>query len=88
MENIYNSATFFKSDYNHENKVLTNGVTRKVMRGILPCIKQEELKSKKSNIETRGTEKAEAMKGYTKITKIIGAILYGNKPVHYISMIL
>ena len=55
MDNLYNSATFFKAAYNHEKKVLTHGVTRKLMIGILQCIKQKELNKKKSHIETRGT---------------------------------
>ena len=40
MDNIYNSATFFKAAYNHEKK-LPRGVMREVMRGILSWIKQE-----------------------------------------------
>ena len=38
MANIYNPATFFKATYNHEKKVLTHGVTRKGMKGILSFI--------------------------------------------------
>ena len=40
MYNLYKSATIFKAAYNHEKKGLTHGVTRKVIRGIPPCIQQ------------------------------------------------
>ena len=59
----------------------------KGMRGIPPCIKQEDLKSKKENIETRGTAKAAVLKGDQKLTKITEASVYGTKPVHYTSMV-
>ena len=87
MDNLYNSATFFKAAYNHEKKVLTHGVTRKLMIGILSCIKQKELNTKKSHIETRGTEKESVLKGYPKLTKIIEASVYDTKTVYYISMV-
>ena len=38
----------------------------KGMRGIPSCIKQEDLKSKKAQIETRGAEKEAGMKGSPK----------------------
>ena len=87
MDNIYNSATFFKAVYNHEKKLPTHGVTRKIMRGIPPCIKQEELNSKKANIDIKGTVKKSVLKGDPKITKLIVSSVYDNKPVHYISMV-
>ena len=40
IDDFYNSATFFKSAYNHEKKVLTRGVISKVMICIPPFIKQ------------------------------------------------
>ena len=57
------------------------------IRGIPPCIKQEELKSKKAHIYTSGTAKAEVLKRDPAINKLIEASLYGTKPVHYISMV-
>ena len=41
MDNLYNSAIFFKEDYNQEEKLLTCDVTRKGMRSIPTWIKQE-----------------------------------------------
>ena len=40
LNNIYNLVAFCKAAYNHKNKLLTHGVTRKVMRGILPYVTQ------------------------------------------------
>ena len=41
MGNLYNSAIFFKAAYNDEEKLLSRGVMRKGIRGILSCIKIE-----------------------------------------------
>ena len=51
------------------------------MRGIPPCIKQQELKSNKAHIETRGIEKAEVLKWDSKITKLIEAVMYVTNPI-------
>ena len=82
MENIYNLATFFRAAYNHNKKVLICGVTRKLMIGIRPFVTQEELNSKKGNIETRGTSKEEFMEGGLKCTNLIEASMRGTNPVH------
>ena len=57
------------------------------MRGILTRVIQEELKSKKAHIETRGASKEAVMEGNPKRTKIIEAIMYSTTYVHYISMV-
>ena len=57
------------------------------MIGIPSCIKQEELKSKKAHIETRGTAKEAVLKGDPKLTKIIEASVYETNTFHYISMV-
>ena len=56
------------------------------MRGILPCVAQEKFKSKKANIETRGTEKSEVLERNTKCTNIIEASVYSTKNVQWIIM--
>ena len=45
------------------------------------------MKSKKENIDTRGTAKTAVLKGGPKLTKLIEVSVYGNKSVHYISMV-
>ena len=65
----------------------TCGVTRKGIIGILTCVTQEELKSKKAQIETRITAKAAVLEGDPKFLNLIEYIVYNNKPVHSISMV-
>ena len=45
MDNLYMSAKFCKAAFNHKNKVLCQGVTRKGMRGLPSHVIQEEKKS-------------------------------------------
>mmetsp|Transcript_10595 Transcript_10595/g.12010 ORF Transcript_10595/g.12010 Transcript_10595/m.12010 type:complete len:341 (-) Transcript_10595:756-1778(-) len=46
FDNLYNSAAFCRASYLHEKKPLVHGVTRKGMRGIPPCVQQEEVKNR------------------------------------------
>ena len=87
MYNLYNSSTFFKSAYNHKKKVLIHGVTRKGMRLIPPCIKQDGFNSNRAQIDTRGTARETVLKGDTKLTKLVEASVYDNKTVHYTIMV-
>ena len=57
------------------------------MRGIPPRVIQEELKSKKAQIETRGTSKEAVTEGGPKYTNLIEASTYDITPVNYISMV-
>ena len=77
----------FPRQHKITRKKLNHGVTRKVIRGIQPCVIQEELNSKKEKIETRGTAKEEVMEGGPKCTNLIEASMYDTKPVQYISMV-
>ena len=63
MENLYNSVTFCKGAWNHKRKLKVHGVTRKGMRGIPGCVVQEEKKSRKKQLEVRGTTKSAILKG-------------------------
>ena len=87
MDNLYNSVNFCKRAYNHEKKVLVHGVTRKGMRGIPKCVIQEEVKSKKGQIEVRGTTKCAVLKGDPDCPNLIASSVYDSKPVHYLSMV-
>ena len=71
MDNLYNSATFSKVEYNYDKKVLIFGVTRKGIRDILQCIKQEVLNSNNIHIETWGTYKVVVFKGDKKLTTLL-----------------
>ena len=57
------------------------------MRVILPHVTQEVLKSKKSQIDTRGTLKEAVMERGPKYTNFIEAGIYDTTPVQYISMV-
>ena len=71
MDNLYNSATFFNAAYNHRKKILNHGVINKGMRGILLFIKEEVLKSNKSQVYTRVESKAAVLKWDPKLNKLI-----------------
>ena len=57
MDNLYNSITFCKRVCNHKRKLKVHGVTRNGMRGIPGCVVQEDQKSRKKQLEVRGTKK-------------------------------
>ena len=57
------------------------------MRGIPPRTTQDELNSKKAQIETRGTSKEAVMEGDPKHTNLIEACMHYTMPVHYIHMV-
>ena len=57
------------------------------MRGIPTRVTQDELKSKKAQIETRGTPKEAVTEGGPKCTNLIEASIYDTTPVHHISMV-
>ena len=48
MDNLYNRESFCKKVFNHKKKVIVSGVTRKGMRGIPSCVKQELVKNRAS----------------------------------------
>ena len=48
---------------------------------------QKELKSKKAQIENRGTSKEAVIEGIPKHTNLIESSTYDTTPVHYISMV-
>lgn len=86
LDNLYNLAKFCKLAYNSRNKVKTFGVTRKGMRGMPDCVKQEEQKSKEGKERERGTVKAAVLKGDDDCPDLIAASIYDTKPVHFLSM--
>ena len=57
------------------------------MRGIRPCVTQEEFNSNKGNIDTRGIAKEKVLEGGPTCTNLIESSMYAINPVHYISMI-
>jgi hypothetical protein len=85
VDNLYMSAKFAKFCYNHENKILLEGVARKG-RGIPQIVVQEEVKH---SIEatTRGTVKAAVLEGDPDCPNLVAVSVYDTKPVHFITMV-
>ena len=63
-----------------------HGVTRKGMRRIPGCVVQEKQKSRKKQLEVRGTTKAEILKDDPKCPDLISTCVYNTKTVQYLSM--
>ena len=85
-DNLYNSVTFYKRAWNHNRIFKVHGMTRKGMRGIPGCVVQEEKKSRKKQLEVRGTTKEAILKGNPKCPDLIATRVYDTKPVQYLSM--
>ena len=79
---IYTTHPPVQFNIQSQEELLTPGVTRKIMRGISPCVAQEKLKSKKAQTETRGTSKEAVLEGDPKCTNLIEASMYDTKPVN------
>ena len=62
--------------------MLTLDVTRIGIRGMPSCVTQQELKSKKAQIDIRATEKESVQEGDKIFPNLIEAILYDTNPVH------
>ena len=60
---------------------------KKVIRDIPSCFTQEEFKSKKAQIDTRGVSKSAVMEGDPKCTNLIEDSLYNTKHFHCIIMV-
>ena len=88
MDNVYNSATFCRAAYNHENRVLCHGVTRNRGRGIPPSIVEMEVTNREAQICVRGgTVKATVLEGDLGCPGLTATSIYDTKPVHYLSMV-
>jgi hypothetical protein len=87
FNNLYNLAAFCCATFLHEKKPLVHGVTRKGMRGIPPCVQQEEVKKRTLLDSVRGTVKVAKLEGDPQCPCLIASSVYDTKPVHYLSMV-
>jgi hypothetical protein len=85
VDNLYMSCTFAKFCYNHDNKILLEGVARKG-RGIPQVVVQEEVK-RSIEATTRGTVKAAVLEGDPNCPNLVAVSVYDTKPVHFITMV-
>ncbi len=86
MDNYFMSAKFCRRAYQHENKVLLQGVSRKGGRGFPSCAKQDEKSTAREEAAVRGTVKAAVLKGDQGCPGLVAASVYDTKPVHFLSM--
>jgi hypothetical protein len=86
VDNLYMSAKFAKFCYNHDNKILLEGVARKA-RGIPQLVYQEEIQKKSIEATVRGTVKAAVLEGDADCPNLVAVSVYDTKPVHFISMV-
>ena len=87
MDNIYNSDAFIKAAYNYEIEWWLMVLRGKEREGLSPSVTQEELKSKKSHIDTRGTAKESVLECYQKFTSLIESSMYDTNHVKYTIMV-
>jgi hypothetical protein len=87
MDNLYMSAKFARAAYLHRQKVLIAGVTRKGMRGLPKAVIQEEVKSRRDQLQVRGTVKAAVLEGDPDCASLVATSVYDTKPVHFLSMV-
>ena len=64
------SAKFAKAAFNHENKVLLHGVTRKGGRGFPPEIIQDEKTTPTDQMAVHGTVKAAVLRGRQRLPRL------------------
>ena len=86
MDNLYNSAKFCKEAYMHKKKLMVHGVARKGIRGIPSSVIQDEVHSKKKQIEVRGTVKVAVLQGDKKLPLLVEACIYDTNSVHFLSI--
>lgn len=84
MDNLYLSAAFCKQGINHPKKVMISGVTRKEIRGVPECVKQEVVANRKEQVKVRGTVKAAVLQGNGKCPDLVCCSVYDSKHVHFI----
>jgi hypothetical protein len=87
MDNLYMSAKLCRVSFNHPNKLLIAGVTRKGGRGLPGSVLQEEEKNKDRQLGVRGTVKAAVLLGDAGCPGLVANSVYDTKPVHFLSMI-
>ena len=72
--------------FNHNNKLLVHGVTRKGRQGIPACVQQDKVKNQSKLNKGHGTVKAAKLEGDPNCPCLIASSAYDTKPVHYLSM--
>ena len=86
MDNLYNSAKFFRYLQSMDQKVMGHGVTRPTGRGVPKCVVQKEITTTKEIDKVRHTVKVAIVKGDSVCSNPLVCIsLYDSKPVYLLS---
>ena len=86
MDNLYNSAKFYRHLYSMEQRVMGHGVTRRSGRGVPECVKQKEVTSKQDLQRVKHTVKVAVLKGDSVCKPLVCISLYDSKPVYILTM--
>ena len=86
MDNLYNSAKFFRYLLSMDQKVMGHGVARQKGRGVPKCVFQNEVTGAKNIEKVRHTVKVAVVKGDSVcINPLVCISLYDSKPVYLLS---
>jgi hypothetical protein len=87
FDNLYMAAKFALRSFQHDKKVLIEGVTRVGGRGIPHEILQNEVTTKAAINATKGTVKAAVLQDCPPLVgcPLVCASVYDTKPVHFLS---
>ena len=84
MDNLFNSVKLAQAVYSLPNPVLIHGVLCKSGQGFPPNVVQED-KTGRAADAARGTVKAAVLKGDSRLSNLVIASCYDQKPFYLIS---
>ena len=87
FDNLYMAAKFALTSFQHEKKVMVEGVTRTGGRGVPQEIMQLEVKTKEQINAAKGTVKAAVLEDCPALANcpLVATSVYDTKPVHFLS---
>ena len=87
MDNLYNSATFFRKSYTLDNRVMVHGVVRKGMQVIPDVVKQEEAKNQNKQIQVKVKVIVTVLQCGKECPDLVASSIYDKNPVHFLIMV-
>ena len=87
MDNLYNSAKFFKNAWNHPKFVMVFVAMGGFICEIPSCVMKYECMKQIYTSWSQGTVKAAVLKNDSEFKGLVYVTVYDNKPVHLLSMI-
>ena len=88
FDNLYMAAKFALASFQHQRRVMVEGVTRTHARGLCNEVVQMEVKGKERINAVKGTVKAAVLEDCAPLAScpLVAASVYDTKPVHFLSM--